>query len=430
MSKGLQEALGVLRSVGGVDELRGLAEVGLAPLARPGVNSHIHLPPNFSAFDTVGQAVELAQAQGVALLGVTNYYDYEVYGEFASQAIRRGVFPLFGLEIVSLIAGLQAGGVRVNDPGNPGRMYLCGKGAVGVAAPSERAAELVERIRRNDTERMAEMTAKVAEIFAAAGLDAEVDDGDVIDMIVARHGSERQSVTIQERHIAQFFQQLFFQQVPEESRPAKLAEILGGPSLAGPGEAVKIQGEIRSALMKAGKAAFVAEVFLNFEEAYELILALQAVPCYPTLADGTSPVCDFERTPEKLIDELKTRGIHMAEFIPLRNSPEVLGQYVRAMRAAGIAVVGGTEHNTLDLIGLEPACQNNQPLPADVREIFYEGMCVAAAHQFLVLHGQCGFVDEKGTPAGQFDSAEARIKSFAKLGLAVIEKFYQQHGRV
>jgi len=160
-----------------------------------------------------------------------------------------------------------------------------------------------------------------------------------------------------------------------------LAEILGGPSLAGPGEAVKIQGEIRSALMKAGKAAFVAEVFLNFEEAYELILALQAVPCYPTLADGTSPVCDFERTPEKLIDELKTRGIHMAEFIPLRNSPEVLGQYVRAMRAAGIAVVGGTEHNTLDLIGLEPACQNNQPLPADVREIFYEGMCVAAAHQ-------------------------------------------------
>jgi len=112
MSKGLQEALGVLRSVGGVDELRGLAEVGLAPLARPGVNSHIHLPPNFSAFETVGQAVELAQAQGVALLGVTNYYDYEVYGEFASQAIRRGVFPLFGLEIVSLIAGLQAGGIR------------------------------------------------------------------------------------------------------------------------------------------------------------------------------------------------------------------------------------------------------------------------------------------------------------------------------
>ena len=36
------------------------AERGLRPKTRPRVNSHIHLPPNFSAFGSVKQAVELA----------------------------------------------------------------------------------------------------------------------------------------------------------------------------------------------------------------------------------------------------------------------------------------------------------------------------------------------------------------------------------
>ena len=54
----------------------------------------------------------------------------------------------------------------------------------------------------------------------------------------------------------------------------------------------------------------------------------------------------------------------MAEFIPVRNTPEVLEKYVTAMRAAGLAVVGGTEHNSLDLIPLEPTCVKGAPVPA------------------------------------------------------------------
>src|SRR5438874_9653272 len=83
------------------------------------VNSHIHLPPNFSAFDSVDQAVALAASEGVAVLGASNYYDYRVYGEFAREAARRGVFPLFGIEIIALIEELALDGVKINDPGNP-----------------------------------------------------------------------------------------------------------------------------------------------------------------------------------------------------------------------------------------------------------------------------------------------------------------------
>ena len=57
-----------------------------------------------------------------------------------------------------------------------------------------------------------------------------------------------------------------------------------------------------------------------------------------------------------------------------------------AMRAAGLVVTAGTEHNTLDLLPIEPACLKAAPVPDEVKEIFWEGACVVAAHQFLTLH--------------------------------------------
>jgi len=116
-------------------------------------------------------------------------------------------------------------------------------------------------------------------------------------------------------------------------------------------------------------------------------------------------------------------GVTMAEFIPVRNAPEVLEKYVKAMRAAGIAVVGGTEHNTLELIPLDPACLKGAAVPETVKEIFWEGACVVAAHQFLVAHGQAGFVDGEGRPAAGHASADARIKAFAALGASVIQAY-------
>ena len=56
------------------------------------VNAHIHLPPNFSAFDSVEQALALASEQGIDALGASNYYDYSVYSEFADEALRRGIW--------------------------------------------------------------------------------------------------------------------------------------------------------------------------------------------------------------------------------------------------------------------------------------------------------------------------------------------------
>src|SRR4051812_13245179 len=97
------EALSFLKGLGTPDELASRANNGYAPASRPRVNAHIHLPPNFSAFDSVAQAIQLGADQGVGVLGVSNYYDYDVYADFVAGARKHRIFPLFGLEIIALI---------------------------------------------------------------------------------------------------------------------------------------------------------------------------------------------------------------------------------------------------------------------------------------------------------------------------------------
>ena len=162
---------------------------------------------------------------------------------------------------------------------------------------------------------------------------------------------------------------------------------------------------------------------MNFSQAFELILELGGIPCYPTLADGANPICPYEEPVEKLIDNLKQNNIHCAELIPIRNQPDVLACYAIAMRQAGIVLVCGTEHNTPDLIPIQPTCIGGKKIPDEIMDIFIEGACVVAAHQYLAFCGQCGFTDSEGMPNSAWTTAEQRIGAFADLGFTVIQKY-------
>jgi hypothetical protein len=405
-----------------VEEAFELAAKGYAFPEPPAFNAHIHLPPNFSAFETIGQAVDLAQSEGVRVLCASNYYDHSIYGTFAERCRAAGIYPLFGLEIICLIDDLVRRGVRVNDPGNPGKYYFCGKGIVHFDAPSPRASVLSSRIRTADTDRMRAMAVAVGCVFAQAGVPVSLNDTEIIERICRRHGSPRETVTIQERHIAQAYQEVFFEKVSVGERTQALECIFGAAPKSGPKDAVALQGEIRSRLMKAGKPAFVEEAFVNFEEATELILEMGGIPCYPTLADGADPMCEYETPIEDLIVDLQRHNVHLAEFIPIRNQPETLVRYATAMRQAGIAVTAGTEHNTLDLIPIFPTCLKGVPMPEEVRAIFWEGACVIVAHQYLVANGRTGFVDRAGCPNPDYPDADARIRAFAALGAALVRR--------
>jgi hypothetical protein len=386
----------------------------------PIVNTHVHRPPNVSAVEPAEQAAHLAAAQGVAVLGTSNYSDFGVYGQFAAAAAGAGVVPLFGVEIITLIdAGLD-GGMLYNDPTNLNRMYLCGKALSHLAPMTPSAAKTMTAMRRASEDRIRLMTSVVASLFAGEGLDGAVTADRIAASVAARAGVSVAWVSLQERHVAQSFQELLFAEVAPRERVSVLGRLFGSPPNVDPADPVAVQEAIRSNLMKAGKPAFVPEAAVSFDDAYRLILELGGIPCYPILADGASPICAFEDSAEALAERLLSRDIYCAELIPVRNLPEVVDRYVSTLRGAGIVVTAGTEHNTQRMIPLAPSALGGRPLSEMAREEFWEATCIVAAHQELAGSGKPGYVDRDGRLNGDFADGEARIRAFREMGADLI----------
>ena len=381
----------------------------------PIVNTHVHFPPNFSAYETPTELIDEAVAQGVAALGISNFYDQQVYARFDTEARAAGIVPLFGLEFITLDDSLAAEGVKVNDPANPGRIYFCGKGISPFKNKSDAAAATAREIREGNDERATAMVTQLADHLSAHGVPTDMDAASVAAAVAQRGDVPVEWVSLQERHVARAVQEAVAA-LPADDQPDALARVYGAPAKADPADAVATQGEVRSRLIKAGTPGFVPEVPLSFSDAYAYVLAMDGIPTYPILADGAPELSPFEWPPTQLAEELRARGVHAAELIPIRNKASVVSEYVEALTAAGIIVVAGTEHNTLDRIPLDPFCVDG-PLPEAAREAIYEATCIVAAHQALVAEGKSGYVDATGSIVG--DPA-ARRAELAALGAQII----------
>ncbi|MEJ5171694.1 MAG: hypothetical protein WHU10_11960, partial [Fimbriimonadales bacterium] len=278
-----------------------VAEPRWDPTPRPH-NAHVHLPPNFSGFGSVEEAVSQAKAEGAVLLGAANYYDYSVFESFARRCLDAGVFPLVGTEILTWMDDCARQGWLVNDPGNPGKAYLCGKAIARCSEPTPWASDKLRQIREADSARLEAMTERFESLARNAGLSLRITAEEIRRRVARRHGVPESTVVLQERHLAM---------AAAEALASVDADAAG--RLLGcdpPSDPVRLQNELRSRLLKAGKPAYVEERFVPFEEGARLVRELGGVPCYPAIMDGIpggpSP---FERTPEELARNLLERGI-------------------------------------------------------------------------------------------------------------------------
>jgi len=260
------------------------------------------------------------------------------------------------------------------------------------------------------------MTTAIEGICKEAGVPTGLDADTIRKHVATAAGSDTSTVVLQERHVAQAFATALVGIANSTGKavPELLSAVCGAPVSAA--DAAGMQNALRSHLMKAGKPAYVPERFVNFEQAFELILALGGVPTYPTLADGAKPICPFEDDVDGLVAELKARGIHAAELIPIRNTPEVLVRYVKAFRAAGMIVTAGTEHNTPDRIPVLPRCVGGAPVPDEIQDILLEGALVLAGHQALVSQGKAGYVLRDGRLNPEYPDQQTRIATMRRIG--------------
>ncbi|MDR0566691.1 MAG: hypothetical protein LBG47_06620 [Prevotellaceae bacterium] len=364
---------------------------GISPL---NVNAHLHTPYSFSAFDTLTDALDRAKKEGVAVVGINDFYSTSGYSEWSAECFRRALYPLFNIEFISLQKEDMAAGVRVNDPSNPGRTYLSGKGLAHPAGFPSPVAEELAAMREASNAHVAKMCGKLNALLSSASA------GFLLDFAAIRQ--ELTKGSIRERHLAKALRLEAYKKYRSREEIVGFFEALfGGKKLqADVDNPAAVENEVRGNLLKAGGAAFVPEdpkAFLPLESVCRIILTAGGIPTYPFLADDAKGgFTDFEQDVAKAADVLRQRNIHSVEFITTRNSMEVLEQYAGYLHEQGFVVTFGSEHNTPAMEPVKLSARGGKPLSPALVEIGYAGACVVAAHQEALLNRRQGYLDAHG----------------------------------
>ena len=382
------------------------------------VNGHFHTPYSFSAFTEIEQPFKMAEAEGVEVLGINDFYTTDGYPEFTVLARKYKIFPLYNIEFMALQRDLQEQGVRVNDPANPGRTYMSGKGLRNPfkIGTSERA--LLEQVQHESNVQTAEMVEKLNAFLNEIGAGFNFTFGELKakyakNMLRERHIAKALRIAIDEKFVTPEEKQAFYRSIfSGKELKSKLTDITG------------IENEIRGNLLKTGGRAFVPEdpkAFLSLEQVKDVIISAGGIPCYPVLLDDAKGnFTDYEGNFVQLYETLTTKGIHCIELIPGRNTYAVLKDFVTFFRSKKFLISFGTEHNTPQLDPIKVSCSGGVDLDEELERIGFEGACIIAAHQYLVAKGEQGYLDADGIAKSK------EYDSFVELGQAVIAHFIEK----
>jgi PHP domain. len=383
--------------------------------AIPKVNAHLHTPYSFSAFRDIDDALDRAVAENVKVVGINDFYTTQGYEEWSEGCKKRHLYPLFGIEFISLNEEDQKAGLRVNDPANPGRTYVSGKGLANPFRLEEPYASQLAAVQSESNKQVEAMCAKLNEHLQKENIGFELD--------LSWIESELTKGAIRERHLARALRMKAYEFCNDDEPKIKsvLEKLFGGKVLKSPLEDIAgVENEIRSNLLKAGGAAFVPEesdAFLPMETVCKIILAAGGIPTYPFLADDIKGgYTDFENDLERVARQLTERGFHSVEFISTRNDVKRLEEYAAYLYNQGFVVTFGTEHNSPVMEPVELFARNRVPLTDTLKRINYEGACVIAAHQHLVAQGLEGFVDKNGY------ADRSKRGEFVHLGAQLLEQ--------
>jgi hypothetical protein len=343
------------------------------------VNGHIHTPHSFSAFEDMPTIFEMAVKENVRILGINDFFVTTGYGEFNSLARESGVYPLFNIEFIALDKNFQAGGIRVNDPNNPGRTYFSGKALDYPVSLQKDLQELLTGVIRESQVQVEKMVNRTNLILA------EADTGFLLDFETVKKLYTQGLV--RERHIAKALRITMEDHYPQRDEQLLfLKRIFGGKDpVSDPQNHAAVENEIRNNLLKAGGRAFVEEdekAFLSVEKVIGIIKGAGGIPCYPVLLDDSKGnFTDFEGNRDLLLSWFRERNIFCIELIPGRNDHDILADFVRFFHSRGFIITFGTEHNTPEMVPLTVTARHRVPLSEDLQKISMEGCFALAAHQ-------------------------------------------------
>ena len=114
--------------------------------------------------------------------------------EFHRLSKQYKVYPQFNVEFIGLLGDLQAKGIRINDPNNPGRIYFSGKGLSFPLVINTENKAFIDGLISESQRQIKEMTQKASGLVTA--IDPEL--GFTYESVKASYAEE----LVRERHIA------------------------------------------------------------------------------------------------------------------------------------------------------------------------------------------------------------------------------------
>lgn len=377
------------------------------------VNGHLHTPYSFCSFESVEQAVKMSKEENIAAIGINDFFTTDGYDEWDRLCKENGIAPMFNFEFIGVSVEEQANKIRINDPGNPGRIYMSGKGLAHPFKLDEPYASQFAKVKADANVGAEAMCDKLNEHLE------KVEAGFTICfqyiLVNMTEGMVR------ERHIAKALRtQIFTITSNVDARKALLEKVYNGKSVGvAMDDAAALENEIRGVLLKAGGAAFIPEdpeSFLPMDTVRDIILNGKGMPTYPILGNALNGgFTEYEGDKDALLKTLIAKRFFAVEFITTRNTTAMLEEYAQFFVDNGFVVTFGSEHNTPSLDPITLYTTDDKELSPLLKKINYEGACITVAHQQQIAEGKKGWLNEEGIPD------TSCYVEFVKLGDAIIK---------
>lgn len=378
-------------------------------------NMHCHTFYSYNGYGySPAHVVAIAKEKGFFATGKVDFDVLDGLEEFLEAGKILNVRSCGGVESRVVISEMLD--EVINSPGEPGIAYHLGVGFTTENLPAK-AAEFLARMKKAASDRTYGIVQKVNPALAPAELDFEKD---VLPLTPAGNATERHVCAAYAAKAEELFpdeeKRAYFWAEKLSLDPAKAAALVK--------DTVKLQGEIRSKMMKKGGPGYVTpdpKSFPRIEDMNEFTRSCGAIPSIAWL-NGES---DGEKDPERLLDLHESKGAAAFNLIPDRNwnfaDAAVKEAKVAKMHAIldacikrDLPVFAGTE---LNAYGQKIVDDFAEPALAKYLDEFVNGAALLSAHTILAPRG-LGYLSAWAEKS--FASRKEKNAFFVKFGKEVL----------
>jgi len=353
-----------------------------------GINLHVHTNESYSLFRSPTEAVWYAYSSGVEYFGINDHYTIDGHPEFRDACRIADLKPAFSIEAVAMDPVSCRANRRYNDPNNPGRCYLIGKGVTRNLNRNGENERLLLRMRNAIQRRNVEIVERLNSYAEKKGYSINITYEDV------RRLTPRGNAT--ERHVVQAFCEKLDSLSEEESMRLEIYSAVIGRDLSVEtlNDPAALLTTVRAGLVKTGGACYVeedSEAFTSIESLVGMYLEYGAIPSYPFMG---GPVTEEEEDLDRLFKRVVSYGIYAFDVVEFRTPLDKAREIVTFAQERGFPVFIGTEHNT----------KRVDPIIGEIAKdsVLYGYLKRSAefviGHQVLSTLCDYGYVTEEGLP--------------------------------